>query len=291
MGNCKSCCDLPPSPRSPPPQVRDPSLFRLKLGSVIQFRDLALVSHEAPVSPWASVHAGFYYGLPVLIKQLHRSDADVVQCFNCAVRLLVTLDHPNIVDFVGASLDAGPSIYMVTERLERGDLASILASNEEVSMQTSVSIMLDAARGMQYLLTLRPPVLHRNLHAGNVHVSADWRAKIANFELYQTNAPSSPIETGFESQRGDAELDEQAAVFSFYRVMLHIIHREEPTSAFTEDNERRVDAAWPKALMELVDECGRRESAERPSFAHIVDELGRISIRMEMTLLDSAIVT
>ncbi|KDO28103.1 hypothetical protein SPRG_20261 [Saprolegnia parasitica CBS 223.65] len=171
MGNCQGNCATLDPLRSPPPQVRDPSLFRLKLGSVVQFRDLTLLTPEPALPPWASVHRGYYYGVPVLVKQLSRPSSAVVQCFNCAVRLLVTLDHPNVLEFVGASLDAGPAIYMVTERLERGDLASLLASATPLSVTTRLSMMLDIARGLHYLHAQKPPIVHRNVTARNVHIS------------------------------------------------------------------------------------------------------------------------
>ena len=42
-----------------------------------------------------------------------------------------------------------------------------------------VSILRDVSRGLQYLRSQTPPIVHRELIAQNVHLSFDMRAKIA----------------------------------------------------------------------------------------------------------------
>ena len=46
----------------------------------------------------------------------------------------------------------------------------------------TLGLCLHIARGMNYLHTLTPPVLHRNLKSQNLLVNSDLSVKVADFE-------------------------------------------------------------------------------------------------------------
>jgi serine/threonine protein kinase len=49
-----------------------------------------------------------------------------------------------------------------------------------------VSLLMDVARGMNYLHTRVPRVIHRDLKCGNVLVNKDWVAAVTDFGLSVT---------------------------------------------------------------------------------------------------------
>ena len=49
-----------------------------------------------------------------------------------------------------------------------------------------VSLLMDIARGMNYLHTRVPRVIHRDLKCGNVLVNKDWVAAVTDFGLSVT---------------------------------------------------------------------------------------------------------
>lgn len=68
------------------------------------------------------------------------------------------------------------------EYLSRGALTVILR-NTSMSLTSSQQIRfaVDAAKGMRFLHSRRPPRIHRDLKSGNLLVSERWVVKIADF--------------------------------------------------------------------------------------------------------------
>ena len=46
-----------------------------------------------------------------------------------------------------------------------------------------LALALEAAKGMLYLHSRSPPVLHRDLKSANLLVDKDWHARLADFNL------------------------------------------------------------------------------------------------------------
>ena len=134
-------------------------------------------------------------GLPRIAKRLHDiflssdiSDADkdtVRERFYNECLLLSQLDHPNVVEFVGVHFDSHCDVSLVMECLHT-DLEHFLQANQNnnVPITVKLSILLDVSCGLLYLHTqLNEPLIHRDLNAGNVLLTVDNRAKIADLGM------------------------------------------------------------------------------------------------------------
>jgi serine/threonine-protein kinase CTR1 len=104
------------------------------------------------------------------------------------VRTLAKLHHRNIVQFYGASLDPGSSMFFVTELMKGGDLYSALRHHPETMRWDKLGkkVALDVALGINYLHTRRPPLLHRDLKSPNVLLSEEGVAKIADVGMVRS---------------------------------------------------------------------------------------------------------
>lgn len=51
----------------------------------------------------------------------------------------------------------------------------------ELQWKMKVRLALDAARGMCYLHTMDPPIVHRDLKSLNLLVDSAWKLKVADF--------------------------------------------------------------------------------------------------------------
>ena len=82
--------------------------------------------------------------------------------FESEALMLSNLMHPNIVQFFGIYKDPSNYKYLVTELLTKGDVKSLLSS-EDVALEVVdlLSMAKDAAAGMAYLH--QQNVLHRDL--------------------------------------------------------------------------------------------------------------------------------
>jgi serine/threonine protein kinase len=98
------------------------------------------------------------------------------------IQFMRTIRHPNIVMFIGAGQDTENRPFLVLEYMSGGALLSLL-QNEEIHLtkEDRLQFALDTARGMNYLHTLQPPRIHRDLKSANLLLSCTRQVKVADF--------------------------------------------------------------------------------------------------------------
>ena len=82
--------------------------------------------------------------------------------------MLASMRHPNIVAFFGVVTT--PAAAIVTEYCSRGSLTAVLraaradpAAAAGLTWGRRLGMALDAAKGMLYLHSRSPPIIHRDL--------------------------------------------------------------------------------------------------------------------------------
>lgn len=108
--------------------------------------------------------------------------------------MVSTLRHPNIVQFLGASIEP-PHLYIITELCHRGNLAHILRDRKtQLTLEKQISFCIDTCQGMQYLHSNKPPIIHRgnsstqssyplDLKTQNLLVDKNWTVKVGDFNI------------------------------------------------------------------------------------------------------------
>ena len=94
--------------------------------------------------------------------------------------MMAAMRHPNIVMYIGVCLEV-PAL--VTEYCARGSLHDVLRKwkrrpDSAVSWSRRIGMVLDAAKGMNYLHSSDPPVIHRDLKSPNLLVDKHWTIKV-----------------------------------------------------------------------------------------------------------------
>mmetsp|Transcript_18987 Transcript_18987/g.76182 ORF Transcript_18987/g.76182 Transcript_18987/m.76182 type:complete len:486 (-) Transcript_18987:2530-3987(-) len=154
----------------------------------------------------AVVYEGEWLNLPVAIKvvkeetrsKLASSEAqgenagnqfeDLLNSFENELKVLGDLRHPNIMLYMGAVIEPGKPLCIVTELMSGGSLFSLLQTeNSPVARMDTpgrLKIMLEICRGVLYLHSREPPILHRDLKSENVLIdTATGRAVVGDFGL------------------------------------------------------------------------------------------------------------
>ncbi|EFJ40275.1 hypothetical protein VOLCADRAFT_69740, partial [Volvox carteri f. nagariensis] len=141
------------------------------------------IGRRLAVGGFGEVFLAKYEGTLVAVKRLLATDSDTAQRFVDEVHMLARLRHPNLLLFMGYTLTPEPSI--VTEFMARGSLFHILrhAGNRPPDPRMQRAVAMSVARGMAYLHSRAPPILHLDLKSPNVLVDDRWRVKIADFGL------------------------------------------------------------------------------------------------------------
>ncbi|ETW03342.1 TKL protein kinase [Aphanomyces invadans] len=190
-----------------------PVLKSFQLDPAISFKRLDYVSlvferHLAKSSsPLYDVWLGRVDGQIMAIKQLaptYRSKKGIVH-FAQSVRLMVSLDHPNITTVVGVGWDMLEHLCLVTEFMDCGSLRENLdaklkqLSNRSSSnhkdewdwKQTKLDIAMDVAKALVYLHTLEVPLVHAALTSSNILLNSDLLAKLSAFAVQPFPLPAS----------------------------------------------------------------------------------------------------
>ena len=164
--------------------------------------EIEVTEEELGRGGWATVSVANFRGLRVAAKSMHR---DLVVCdynralFSREMSITATMRHPNLVQFIGTTLEGSPII--LTELMAtslRAELEKQPLSPDQIS-----SVSLDVARALLYLHLMQPdPIIHRDVSSANVLLNpgpeASWLAKLSDYgsanyvRHVKTRAPGNP---------------------------------------------------------------------------------------------------
>jgi len=136
---------------------------------------------------FADVYHGIWRDSEVAVKLLKNQRLN--DTFQKEVSILSKLSHENIIPFIGATIEGKFSI--VTEYFARHSLYEVLhVSKPQAISDTSFLyyLALEISKGMNYLHTQIPPILHRDLKSANVLASETWKIVIADFGISRLRA-------------------------------------------------------------------------------------------------------
>ncbi|KAF2976002.1 hypothetical protein EK904_001328, partial [Melospiza melodia maxima] len=155
-----------------------PSHFHLQL-SEIEFHEII------GSGSFGKVYKGRCRNKIVAIKRYRantycsKSDVDM---FCREVSILCRLNHPCVIQFVGACLEDPSQFAIVTQYISGGSLFSLLHEQKRIlDLQSKLIIAVDVAKGMEYLHNLTQPIIHRDLNSHNILLYEDGHAVVADF--------------------------------------------------------------------------------------------------------------
>ena len=121
---------------------------------------------ELASGSWGVVYKGT---LPVAIKELRAITPESLKLFQREIDAAFFCHHPNIVEFLGATIkDPHHGPYIVMELMDGNLRDFIKHENYQLPQKIIVSFALDIAKGLSYLHGHYPPILHRDLKTDNI---------------------------------------------------------------------------------------------------------------------------
>ena len=117
-------------------------------------------------------------------------------------------------------------------------LTQCLETHRDLPLQIKYSILLDVAKGLNYLHCKRPPIVHRDLKANNILLTSNFIAKISDlgvsrmadtFKQQQlTTAPGNAVVMPPEALSDNPSYDHKLDVFSHGCLILHVFTHQWP---------------------------------------------------------------
>jgi alpha-tubulin suppressor-like RCC1 family protein len=261
----------------------------------IKFSELVFLSNaDCGVGTFGEVKRGYWRKTLVAIKFLKKSidnEEEAVKSFIEELNLLKKLRHPNILLYVGACT-TGPNYFLVTEYCEQGNLFDFLHTGRRVALQSKdrLRIALEIAKGVNYLHSFKPPILHRDLKSLNILLDKNLTVKIADFgwarlrDIHMTKQRGTFQWMAPEVIRKNS-YSEKADVFSFGIILWELWVQEPPyknidriivaKKVATDRNYRpRLDSnTIPDEMKQLMVACWDYDPDQRPTFEEIIDYL------------------
>ena len=221
--------------------------------------------------------------------------------------LMSSLRHPHVVQFLGVCfLPSSQLPALVMEKLVVS-LHELLETNPNIPLATKRSVLHDVARGLVYLHSLTPPIIHRDLTAKNVLLNSAMVAKLADLGVARivdirqgqlaaslTQAPGTVVYMPPEALEPDANYDTKLDIFSFGNLALFTLTQVFPVlkaptyldrsatrRIARSEIERRVDYiqqirdkfGQQHVLVSIVEQCLKDFPEYRPPIEEVVQQL------------------
>ena len=127
---------------------------------VVRRDELELTGPELGVGGWATVTVAKFRGIKVAVKRIHNRiiSHHNLQLFQREMNMAARLRHPNLIQFIGATMEGEMMIVM---ELMATSLRSQLEREIYFPPNTVKAISLDVACGLNYLHLIQPdPIVH-----------------------------------------------------------------------------------------------------------------------------------
>lgn len=201
-------------------------------------------------------------------------------------QLMSELKHPNIVQFFGLCFFENSKYPTIVMEKLSSNLNALLTGNSGIPLALKNMIMQDIVKGLNYLHTQVPPIIHRDLTARNVLLTTSMMAKLGdlgNSRIIQAHEIAStlsrmpgtlvymPPEAFQQLPNYSTSLD----IFSFGHLILFIMLQEFPGNLLpytyhdSNNPDRLVARTEIERRQEYVDRCVAKLGERHPNISLI----------------------
>ncbi|GAA6063833.1 hypothetical protein JCM10212_003995 [Sporobolomyces blumeae] len=249
------------------------------------------------------VYKGTYRRRTIAICDIrgHLTDMDIKE-----LGLLRDLRHENIVQFIGVSIPKQPSavpVMIVTELCANGDLFDYIRGVEAPPFRDILEILLGIAKGIEYLHTRKPSIIHRDIKSSNVLITSQGVAKIADFGLARIKTSTKSMIRSLvgtvnwqapELWHPHPRYNEKVDVYSIGLVMWEMLQWHQPVKRYPFEgmNEHAIYAdvgqrqlrpstaglhrRWGGEIVDLMSKMWDQDPALRPAMSQVVHRLKQL---------------
>ena len=200
-----------------------------------------------------------------------------LQLFKREMNMAARLRHPNLIQFIGATMEEDMMIVM---ELMATSLRSQLRREMYFPPLLVKAISLDIARGLNYLHLIQPdPIVHRDISSANVLLEIiqlnQWRAKLTDYgsvnlvRQLRTENPGSPAYAAPEASNPCLQ-SPKMDIYSFGALVLEMLTGQLPAP---DDRLSLLHKVQHQQLLCLIRGCLNMNPDDRPSARHIISEL------------------
>ncbi len=229
---------------------------------------------------WATVSVAHFKGAQVAVKRIHnqivsRHNEDL---FHREMQMAARLHHPNLVQFIGATLEGDMMILM---ELMPTSLRRQIEADEYITPKLVKHTSLDIVRALNYLHKMKPdPMIHRDISSANVLLEPllppkYWKAKVTDYgsvnlvRQLHTENPGSPAYSAPEAAIPSQQTPKMD-IYSFGVLMLEMLTGE---LRAPENRSSLFHQVHHRQLLRVIQRCLSERPMDRPSAEYIMSAL------------------
>ena len=248
---------------------------------VVKRKEIEFTNKELGRGGWGTVTVANFRGTEVAAKCFYQElSSDYYQgLFTREMNMAARLRHPNLVQFIGASVEG--NIIILTE-LMTTNLRNELEKGP-MNQQQITSISLDVARALNYLHLMQPhPIIHRDISSANILLDPlpgnGWKVKVSDYgsvnvlTRLQTVGPGNPVYAAPEANV-PALQSPKMDIFSFGVLLVEMLTHQFPEVS---SRQRLIASIDHAGYLDLIEECLSEEKDNRPSAQQLLARLNDI---------------
>ena len=248
---------------------------------LVQRREIHMTNQLLGGGGWGEVKIANFRGVQVAAKVLYRDLQSPYyhRAFIREMNMASRVRHPNLVQFIGASMDEEMVILM---ELMPTSLRQHITSNAPAipSAAFRISVSLDVARALNYLHLMQPhAIIHRDISSASVLLETlpnqKWRAKVTDYgsvnlqNRLRTENPGNPVYSAPEA-RVPSHQTSKMDVFSFGVLLIEICTAQFPDD---ENQATMIDIIRDRRWVDMIQQCTHQDQTQRPVMSQIIARL------------------
>lgn len=231
------------------------------------------------------IYKGWLRGEEVALKTLFdpRVDERLKKEYLDELLVMSKVKHSNIVSFLGACMTP-PDLCFVMELCEDSLFQLLHVQRISFTERECLQMNIDIASAMEYLHSLKPCIIHRDLKSHNVLRSFNGALKLCDFGLVsvRNSRAGTPAYMAPELIEG-LGFNKSVDVYAFGILMCEIFSQEIPFYMIDSNEIRRKVVAGdrprlpsygcPMRCVKLITQSWSAYTEERESFTSLLDQL------------------
>ncbi|RWR82765.1 Protein kinase domain-containing protein [Cinnamomum micranthum f. kanehirae] len=251
------------------------------------------IGERIGLGSYGEVYRADWHGTEVAVKKFLDQDfsGDALEQFRSEIKIMLRLRHPNVVLFMGA-VTHPPNLSILTEFLPRGSLYRLLhRPSIQLDEKRRLRMALDVAKGMNYLHTSHPTIVHRDLKSSNLLVDKNWVVKVCDFGLSRLkhhtflsskSTAGTPEWMAPEVLRNE-QSNEKCDIYSFGVILWELATMRMPWSGMNpmqvvgavgfQNRRLEIPKEVDPMVAKIICDCWQSDPTLRPSFAQLLAPL------------------
>ena len=244
--------------------------------------EIQLTDVELGRGGWGAVMIANFRGVKVAAKRLYKdlTSSYYRDMFSREMNMAARLRHPNLAQFIGASIEGHPII--LTELMKTSLRAEL--EHGKIKHHHVKPISLDVVQALNYLHLMQPhPIIHRDISSANILLDPlpdnSWKAKVTDYgsvnlqKKLQTENPGSPVYSAPEANIPTLQ-SPKMDIFSFGVLLVEML-----TSRFPEvsSRQRLIASIDHMGYQRTIRQCLSEERDQRPSAQQLITTLSDIN--------------